>query len=146
MALYSLAVRTTGVGATIGSIAAGLSPAATDRVRVLEMLVVNATATQLELALVRATTAGTATTPVLGQAQDPADAAATAGVALAYSAAPAIGTVYLERIVLPATVGAGITIAWALNELMAINAGPLLLVNARAVALTAMDVRFRWEE
>lgn len=48
------------------------------------------------------------TSPVLLQAENPADPAAQTGTAVAWGTAPTVPTVFLRRCFLPATIGAGI--------------------------------------
>lgn len=48
------------------------------------------------------------TSPVLLQAENPADPAAQTGTAVAWSTAPTVPTVFLRRCFLPGTIGAGI--------------------------------------
>lgn len=76
-------------------------------------LFIAATAVAADLMLARYGTRGTQSTTIVGQAQDPADVAATATVDSAWSAsAPTVPSTTLRRINLPATVGAGVIWTW----------------------------------
>jgi len=89
----------------------------------------------------------TPTTPVVGQAEDPADAAAVGATAVAWGTRPTVPTssIYLRRISLPAAIGAGVIWTWP--------DGPgLVIAISQSLALYnlatngVVDVYVRWEE
>ena len=81
-----------------------------------------------------------------GLACDPADGPATGNVDSAWSTAPTIGTAFLDRITLPAAVGAGLILPYGRGELVIPPSGSLLLWNLGAAAGPVLDVHFVWEE
>ena len=105
-------------------------------------------ATASSIGLIRAATAGTASTTTTGEALNPADGASTAGIVTAWSGAPTIsGTpVYLRRIVLPAT--ANTTVTWDFEDapIYVEAATPLLLWNYGAGTASASAISVDWSE
>ncbi|HYB92385.1 MAG TPA: hypothetical protein VEC38_15215 [Candidatus Binataceae bacterium] len=88
----------------------------------------------------------TPTSPVLGLAEDPADAAATAETAVAWGTAPTAPAHFFRHIALPATVGAGVIWTWSEGqELIVPAAGSIVLWN---VATNSASVYWyiKWRE
>lgn len=106
MAIYSLSLNTTVT--TTGAAAQDVRASAANRPAVMEVSVNLGAATASTYGLGRCASAGTQTTPVLVQAEDPGDPAGVSGCAVAWSGAPTAPTQFLRRIALPATIGAGI--------------------------------------
>lgn len=131
MARYQVA----GVSATLA--AAGnffdIRTTSTDRVRVLELGVFLSAATASTVLVARSTTVGTASTTVVPVAGEPGDAAATALVGTAWSAAPATTAVPVRRINFPANIGAGVIWTFGLGDLI-IPVSASLLVYSTAAA------------
>lgn len=144
MALYRGAMRTTGAAA--GAAFAALRAGTGQRLYVREIGLYLTAATALSLGIIRAVTMGTASTSLVGQACDSADATATGNVDSAWSAVPTIGTAYLDRITLPAAAGAGLILPYGRGELVIPASGSVLLWNLGAAAGPALDVHFVWEE
>lgn len=106
MAVYSVALNST--VATTGAAGWDVKAAATNRPRVMELGYVNGASTASTYGYGRSANTATQTTPVLVQAEDPADAAALTGCAVAWSVAPTLPAQFFRRASIPATVGAGI--------------------------------------
>lgn len=106
MAIYSLALN--GTVTTTGAASWDVKAAATNRPRVMELGYVNGAATASTYGYGRSANTATQTSPVLVQAEDPADAAALTGCAVAWSVAPTLPTQFFRRASIPATIGAGI--------------------------------------
>jgi hypothetical protein len=138
--LYDLALRTTVT--TTGAAAMELRAGAR-RVRVLEVGISLAAATASTYGLGRPASAGTATSPVLAQAQDPADIAALASGAVTWSAAPTAPTVFLRRLGTAATIGSGVV--WTFSRLVIPVNGSLVLWNLAANS-AATEVYWSVEE
>jgi len=145
MALYRGAVRTT--GAAPRAAFAALRAGAAHRLQIREIgLYLFSSSTELSLGVLRAATVGTASTSLAGLACDPADGPATGNVDSAWSTAATIGTAFLDRITLPAAVGAGLILPYGRGELVIPPSGSLLLWNLGAAAGPVLDVHFVWEE
>lgn len=109
MALYTHAARTSGT--TSGVATWELRSTATDRLFIVEMGIFMGAATASIFGLGRPAAIGvTPTSPVTVQAQDPGNPAGTGTTAVAWGTAPTTPTssIYLRRIGLPATIGAGV--------------------------------------
>lgn len=124
------------------------SHATQGRLRVRELGIFLGAATASTFGLGRPAAIGvTPTSPVLGQAEDFADAVAVGNTAVAWATRPTVPTtsIYLRRIGLPAAIGAGVIWTWP--------DGPGLVVpinNSIAVYNLAtngvLDIYVRWEE
>lgn len=115
MALYSHAART--ITVTSGVATWELRSAATDKLMVVEMGIFMAAATASTFGLGRPAAIGvTPTSPVTVQPFDTGDPAGTGQTAVAWGTAPTAPTsaIYLRRIGLPATIGAGVI--WTFGE------------------------------
>lgn len=121
--------------------------ASTHRMRLRELgLFVNA-ATASSVGLIRPSNSPVATTSVLGLAQDPADPAATINVDTAWSTAPTVGTVYLRKALIPATIGNGIIWTWPPDApLIVAVSSYLVLWNFGAGAGSVLNGYATWEE
>jgi hypothetical protein len=130
MALYELAVRTSGV--TSATAAWEIRSSANVRCRVMEVGVFLAAATASTYGLGRPAAIGvTPTSPVDFLPEDPADITVSAQVqsALAWATSPTVPVNFLRRISLPATIGTGII--WTFPRGIVIPAsGSLVLWNA----------------
>jgi hypothetical protein len=144
MARYSAAVTTPAAAA--GAAFATIHSVATDRPRILEIGAFCNAATASSLQLIRPNNTPVASTSVLGQAEDPADPAATANVDTAWSTAPTIGSnIPLRRALLPATAGAGVI--WVFqNGLFIPVSSWLVLWNYGAGAGSALSLYVVWDE
>ena len=145
MARYSLGFSTPAAAA--GAAFAVLRTAASERAFVREIgLFLNA-ATASSIGLIRASSTGTPSTSVLGQAMDAADAAATVNVDTAWSGAPTIGSNYLRKITLPAAIGNGVI--WTFGErnglCLPVSAG-LVIWNYGGSAASVLNGYIEWEE
>lgn len=128
MALYRLGSRSSGTAT--GAACWELRASATDRPRIRELKVSCATAVAAALGLGRPAAIGvTPTSPVLCQPFDPNEPAATASVALAWATGPTIPTNFLDRLSLPATIGAGYVWTFDRGELIVPASGSLILWN-----------------
>lgn len=142
-ALYSAAVVTPAAAANAAFCV--LRAAAGDRARIREITVTVNAATASSVGLIRTTANGTPTTSVLGQAWDSSDTAAVTSIDSAWSAAPTIGSIYLRRQVIPATIGQGPS--WVFPSGLILPAsGGIALWNYGASAGSALSVTFVWEE
>lgn len=129
MAIYSLAQNT-----TVTTIAAGcwdIRASAANRPAVMEVSVNLGAATASTYGLGRAASAGTQTSPVLVQAEDPGDPAGVSGCAVAWSVAPTVPTQFHRRVSLPATIGSGIIWTFPRGLVLAVSTN-LILWNITA--------------
>jgi hypothetical protein len=103
---YSLGVAS--IAAATGATYFTLHTAAANGVYIREIgLFVNA-ATASSVGLIRPSNTPVATTSVLGLPQNPSDVASTVNLDTAWSTAPTIGTAYLRKMTIPATIGNGL--------------------------------------
>lgn len=85
------------------------------------------TAVALSVGLIRSATVGATFTTVTPQAEDPASGSATALVDTAISSAPTISAnTYFKKVVLPATIGAGIIWTFPLGLRVGVSGGLML--------------------
>ena len=120
MAIYSICRRTTNV--TSGNSAHTIYTNSTDRGAILEAGVFLAAATASTYSLGRPAAAGvTPTSPVLLQAEDPANPVATINSALAWSTSPTNPTYDLRRIGFPATISLGVIWTFPRGIIIAIS-------------------------
>lgn len=143
MARYGNAITktTTAAAGPIVSLSAGTSR----DVRVLQITVAASTAVSGDVGVMRP--GNTPTVPTGGTVGTPLDNISGAGVAVtgnAWTTAPTAGTTAFDRIVLPATIGAGVI--WTYPEgLVLPTSGYLVLWQYSALAVTYV-VSFRYEE
>lgn len=147
MAMYTHAARSSDVtsGNSMWELRAHASQG---RLRLRELGIFLAAATASTYGLGRPNAIGvTPTSPVVGQAEDSADAAAVGATAVAWGTRPTTpaSSIYLRRISMPAAIGAGIIWTWP--------DGPGLIVPVNSsIALYnlatngVVDVYARWEE
>jgi hypothetical protein len=133
-----------------GAAAAVIRPASSDDVQIREIGVFNSTAVASSIGLIRTLTAGTASTSTLVQAEDPQRVAGTCNIDTAWSVAPtiAVSPVYLRKIVLPATIGAGVIWTFGPGEMWAKNGNTtsLVLWNFGGGAAAALELYIRVDE
>lgn len=141
MAMYSLALRSTGF--TIANASASIVTPATVRPRLLEVSLIQATATAQSLGLGRPATAGTATGPVLFQADDPGDPASVTNGHLTWSAQPTTPTIFHRRWNGAAAVGVGIVWTFPRGLVIPISSS---LVVWNITAAIATDINFVIDE
>jgi len=112
---YSLGKSSAAVAVTGGGILGEIAASSSERLRVREVGVYmnSAAGGAVTVALGRPGNTPVGGTAALGNAEDPADPAATGQVLTAgWSTAPTVPTVIFRQIVLPATVGAGVSWYW----------------------------------
>jgi hypothetical protein len=127
VALYSIAVRTTGV--TTGTAAWEIRTASTDRARVVEIGVFLAAATASTYGIGRPAAIGvTPTTPVTVIAEDSGSPAGTAQSALAWGTGPTVPTAFFRRASMPATIGSGVIWTFPQGLIIPVS-GSLVLWN-----------------
>jgi len=144
MARFSLGFSTPAAAASAAY--ANLITASTERAYVREIgLFLNA-ATASSIGLIRPATVGTATSPVAGQPVDAADAAATATVGTAWSAAGTVGSNYLRKITLPAAIGNGIIWTFGERDLVVPVSSCLFLWNYGGSAGSVLNGYIVWDE
>lgn len=147
MAMYTHAARTSDT--TSGNSCWELRTHATQgRIRLREFGIFLAAATASTYGLGRPAAIGvTPTTPVLGQAEDPADAAAVGATAVAWTTRPTVPTssIYLRRISMPAAIGAGIIWTWPDGPGLTIPINSSIALYSLATN-GVVDVYARWEE
>jgi hypothetical protein len=85
-------------------------------------------ATSSSIGLIRAANSPVASTSQLGQAQDASRPASTVNVDTAWSTAPTIGSIYLRKVTLPATAGAGLIWTWMPDEPLVISVSSWLVI------------------
>lgn len=148
MAVYELGVSK--AAAATATAYATIIPATSDAVSIREIGVFNSTAVSSSIGLLRTLTTGTASTSAVPQALHPSNPAGVATIVTAWSVAPTIAgsPVYLRKIVLPATAGAGVIWQWAPNELVALNGATtsLVLWNFAGATSAAVELYIRLEE
>ena len=141
MSIYSLALRSTGL--TIANASASIVTAASKRVKLLQCSMIQATGTAQTLGLGRPATAGTPTTPILFQADEPADPASVTSGYLTWSAQPTAPTIFHRRWNSAATIGVGII--WTFPRGLGIAVSSSLVVWNVTTAV-ATDINFVIDE
>ncbi len=134
MALYQHGART--AITTTNSAIWELRSTATARLRIREIGIFMAAATASSFGLGRPAAIGvTPTSPVTVQALDAADPAGTGTTAIAWGTAPTVPTssIYLRRVAMPATVGAGVIWTFPLGAGLVIPISSSLCVFNLAV-------------
>jgi len=129
MAIYSLSLNTTVT--TIAAAAMDIRASATNSPRIMEVGLNLGAATASVYGFGRSGNTPTQTSPVLLQAETPADPAALTGCAVAWSVAPTVPAQHLRRISLPATIGAGVIWTFPRGLVLA-AAGTMLVWNITA--------------
>jgi hypothetical protein len=124
-----------------------LRAAATTRLRIREIGISQTTAVASSIGLIRPATEGTASTTQAPQAIDPADTATSALFATAWSTPATIGTIYMRKIVLPATIGAGIVWQWPDDSPLTVPINSsILLWNFAGATSAAVEIYISYEE
>ena len=126
MAIYSLSLNTTVT--TTGAASMDWRASAANSPRIMEIALNLLTATASTYGLGRSGNTPTQTSPVLVQAENPADPAGLTGCAVAWSVAPTVPAQFLRRVSLPATAGAGAILTFPRGLILA-AAATLLLWN-----------------
>jgi hypothetical protein len=150
-ALYQVATRSSSL--TAAARLAEFRTAAGDRAYIREIGVsVGVAGAAPTIGLIRPNAIGvTPTSPLTAQAIDPASPAGTATIATAWGTAPTLAAspVYLTRVSLPATLGAGWVWAWNPGEELVVPISSSLLIDLVALSAataTAVDVYIRYSE
>jgi|SRR5262245_9270749 len=145
MARYAVSVVTP--AAASGAAYATLHTGASERCRIQEIHCYTTAATASRIALGRKNNTPVATTSVLGQAEDPADAAATVNLDSAWSTAPTTPAQFLRRASLVASIGAGFVWTWPIGKELVIPLSDWLVIwNDGAAAGSALALTVVWEE
>ncbi len=140
MAIYHIAKQTTVT--TTAAACMEIRTSATDRVRVLEIGVFLGAATASRYGLGRPQAIGvTPTSPVTVLAGDPADAAGTTTVAVAWGTAPTVPLNFFRRAVFPASIGAGVIWTFPSGGLTIAVSSSLVLWN---LAVNSADTEVYW--
>lgn len=124
MAIYSLSLNSTVT--TTGAAAMDLKASAANTPKIMEVGISLGAATASTYALGRSGNTPTQTSPVLLQAENPGDAAAVSGCAVAWSVAPTVPAQFFRRIGLPATIGAGVI--WTFPRGLGLAASASMLI------------------
>ena len=157
MATYRMSLASAASAATLAVPFSHLwNPHTTKRLRVTEIHLANTTAVATNVGILRTSTIGTTpttalATAVIAQAHNK-DIAAASGAQTnggTYATAPVCdtNTAFLERAIIPATIGAGIFFTFPVDEAIEIPPGQgLALCAATAVATAATITTFVWRE
>jgi len=125
VAIYSISRRTTNV--TSGAAAHTIYTGATERAALLEAGIFMAAATASTYGLGRPAAAGaTPTSPVVLEAEDPANTASLVNSALAWGTSPTSPTQTLRRWASPATIGTGVIFTFPRGIIIAISSNFVL--------------------
>lgn len=150
-ATYAVADRSSSL--TAAGRLAEIRTAATDKVYIRELGVsVGVAGAAATIGIIRPAAIGvTPTAPKTGQAEDPASPAGTAQSAVAWTTAPTLPAtpVYMRRVGLPASVGAGWVWTWNPGEELVIPVSSSVLIDLialSAAAATAIDFYAKWVE
>lgn len=138
MSIYSLALNTTVT--TTGAAAWDVKAGSANRPAIMELSINLGAATASTYGIGRAGNTPTQTSPVLLQAEDPNDAAAVSGCAVAWSVAPTIPSAFFRRVSLPATTGSGIIWTFPRGLVLAASASLLAWNLATNSASTNIHV------
>jgi hypothetical protein len=143
MARYSIGFAKT-TGAAAGLLAQLRTGTARD-LRIFELGIFTTTAVAGEVGLIRPSAVGaTFTSTATGSPEDPSSAAGVAVVDTVAGTAPTIGTNYMRRIQLPATIGAGVI--WTFpTGLVVPTSGSIALWQLSAAAV-GYDGYFSYDE
>lgn len=129
-----------------GTFVSQLRTTSSKDVRIWEIGCFCETAVALSLGLIRSLTVGATFTTVTPQADDTSAGAATALVDTAITTQPTItANTYLRKIVLPATIGAGVIWSFPMGLVVPVSAG-MLLWNFGAATGPAVDGYWSYEE
>lgn len=144
MALYSLGINTT---AAASAAAYAELRSSTQRMYLREIGFFCNAATSSSVGLGRPAAIGvTPTSPITGLQVDSADAAPGGTTAIAWGTAPTVPANFLRRVVLPATIGAGLIWTFNRGELVIPASNSLVLWNFGASTASVLAAYFVWEE
>lgn len=129
-----------------GTFVSQIRTTSTKDIRVWEIGAFASTAVALSLGLIRSTTVGATFTTVTPAADDTSAGAATALVDTAITTQPTIGTGFMRKIVLPATIGAGIIWSFPMGLVVPTSAGLLLWNFHGSAAGPAVEGYWTYEE
>ena len=140
MTLYALGVSKAAPATGTGIVM--IRPASTLDCQVREIGVFNSTAIASSVGLVRNATTGTPNVSALGQAGDPTRPPSQTNIDSGWSVAATVSANYSRKIVLPASIGAGIIWTFGPGELWAKNGATtmLMLWNFGAGTAAALEV------
>lgn len=145
MSWYTVGAAT--VAPATGAPYATIHTGSSYRAQIVEIGVACNAATASSLGLIRASNTPVATTSLLGQAENPADPASTVNFDTAWSTAPTIGSNYLRRFGLPATVGAGVIWTWSPDKPLVIPISSwLVLWNFGGSTASILQAYVKWLE
>lgn len=144
-ATYSLGIAS--IAAAAGATYFTLHTGALIRARIREVgLFVNA-ATASSIGIIRPANTPIGTTSVLGLPNDPADPASTVNLDTAWAVTPpTVGTAYLRKAVIPATIGNGIIWTFQPDALVVNVSSYLVFWNFGAGAGSVLNGYVTWEE
>lgn len=135
MAIYSLSQNTTVT--TTGAAAMDLKASSANSPKIMEVALNLLTGTASTYGLGRSGNAPTQTSPVLVQAENPADPAGQSGSAVAWSVAPTVPAQFFRRVSLPPTVGAGVI--WTFPRGLTLAASAAMLIWNLATNSASMN-------
>lgn len=144
MAQYEVSVVTP--AAASGAAYATIHTASTERAFISQIHCWTTAATASRVAIGRKNNTPVATTSVLGQAVDPADAAAVTNVDTAWSTAPTAPATFLRRASLAASIGAAVLWPWQSPGLVIPVSDWLIIWNDGAAAGSALALTVVWNE
>lgn len=146
MARYSAGVVTPAAAA--GAAYATIHTGAGARCRIQELGIFAQAATATRVAIGRPTNTPVANASVLGQAEDPADAASTVNVDTGWSTAPTMPTIPLRRGEVAAAIGAAFIWSWSPGKELIIPVSSWLVIwnDHATLAGSACSLYIVWEE
>ncbi len=104
-------------------------------------------ATASSIGLIRPSNSPVATTSVLGLAENTADPASTVNIDTAWSTVPTIGTSFLRKITLPATIGAGMLFQFPADKPLIVPVSSFLVLwNFGVGAGSVLNGYVKWME
>lgn len=137
----------TGVAAAAGAAYATIHTGANAKAAIREIGIFLSSATASSIGLIRASNTPVATTSQLGQAQDSVQPASTVNIDTAWSTAPTVGSIFLRKAGLPATIGSGIIWTWPNGSGLVIPTSAWLVIwNFGGSAGATPVVYVVWEE
>lgn len=135
MAISSLGQRTTNLTITQASLE--IRTAATKRVKLLEMSLIQATATAQSLGLGRPQAQGITPVNVLFQMDDPGEAASLTNSSLSWATSPTVPLIFHRRWNSAATIGVGIVWTFPRGLVIPVSASLVVWNITTAIALDA---------
>jgi hypothetical protein len=145
MSWYSLGLAT--VAPATGAPYMSIHTGANYRAQIVEIGLACNAATASSIGLIRPSNTPVATTSTLGLAENPADPASTVNMDTAWSTVPTIGTSFLRRFGLPATVGAGVIWTWSQDKPLVIPVSSwLILWNFGGSTASVLQSYIKWLE